>query len=1066
VRKNNDPKKGRNIDEISHSERENREVICLPKIYWKKTIGVLACLALLCGLVAAIPAAQRAEAQDAKLFTILHTNDEHSNLIPFDPAIDYPDHPTSGGISRIAHELARIRAEKTAAGEPVLTLSAGDFSQGTLFSWLETEVNGHAELSLLDALEYDAVALGNHEFDMGAGYRAQALAQAKADGVKLPILCANIHFDDTYPEAAALHALYSDADLGGTQLAIQPYTVKTLSNGLKVGIFGMLGVEAENDAPAAEKTGVTFGDVERATVAQNMVNALRAQGCDVVVALSHSGTSEETELAAAVTGIDVIVGGHSHDLEYPPIMVGDTIIVQAGSYTNYLGELELEYAGGKVTVRNATAIRMDDSIPTDPGVDAALAAYKTRLDTLVSNELGEPVDVLAPFAETDLAGDGGFNINDSPPLVETNLGDLITDAFQLAATQAEPTKPVRIAVEANGVIRSGIPKGGTGQFSFYDLFRSFPLGMDLSGAETDPLGYPLVGFYLYGSELQLAMEGTLGLKSNTYFLQLAGARYSYYPAGPFFGKITSFEIDDMAGGWESLDPAALYKVTTCQYDAYFMDSFGLSPRDETGTVTTVDACIVYNGPDQVKGWKALAQYVGGMPDLDGDGIPNIAGEYRYPQMRITAAGWYLAEGSTAGGMETFVLVQNPGDAEVHVNVAFQTDAGEVRPEELQEVSIPANSRRTFKVNDWVTTYDVSTLVEPIDGEVICERAMYGNDRAWAHDSIGVAAPDGPAQEWYLAEGSTGGGMETWLLIQNPYASAVHVNIAFQTDTGEVAPADLQGVRIPAESRATFNVGSWVPDRYEVSTFVEAEDGMVVCERAMYGNGRAWAHDSIGATVLSDEWYLAEGSTEGGMDTWVLVQNPGDTAVNVDVTFNTGAGEVAPPALQGVYIPARSRRTFKVNAYVTTYDVSTYVKSTGGAVVVERAMYGGGGIWAHDSIGETSPANACFLAEGSTDGGMETFVLVQNPGETDAVVDIVFQTGTGEVAPDVLQDVPIPARSRRTFKVNDFVTTYDVSTAVLATEGQVIVERAMYGGGRTWAHDSIGYAMSVLFEAGL
>lgn len=133
MRKNNDPKKGRNIDEISHSERENREVICLPKIYWKKTIGVLACLALLCGLVAAIPAAQRAEAQDAKLFTILHTNDEHSNLIPFDPAIDYPDHPTSGGISRIAHELARIRAEKTAAGEPVLTLSAGDFSQGTLF---------------------------------------------------------------------------------------------------------------------------------------------------------------------------------------------------------------------------------------------------------------------------------------------------------------------------------------------------------------------------------------------------------------------------------------------------------------------------------------------------------------------------------------------------------------------------------------------------------------------------------------------------------------------------------------------------------------------------------------------------------------------------------------------------------------------------------------------------------------------------------------------------------------------------------------------------------------------
>jgi len=67
---------------------------------------------------------------------------------------------------------------------------------------------------------------------------------------------------------------------------------------------------------------------------------------------------------------------------------------------------------------------------------------------------------MAPFAETDLAGDGGFNINDSPPLVESNLGDIITDSFIQASNAAYPAKPTRIAVEANGVIRSGIPKGG------------------------------------------------------------------------------------------------------------------------------------------------------------------------------------------------------------------------------------------------------------------------------------------------------------------------------------------------------------------------------------------------------------------------------------------------------------------------------------------------------------------------------------------------------------------------------------------------------------------------------
>jgi len=123
----------------------------------------------------------------------------------------------------------------------------------------------------------------------------------------------------------------------------------------------------------------------RVGVAQNMVNKLNTKGCDVVVMLSHCGTAEEVELAAAVNGIDVIVGGHSHDLNYPPIMVNGTIIVQAGEENDHLGCLELEYAGGNVSVRNATAIPMDASIPTDPAVDSALAIYKTSLDNKSSD---------------------------------------------------------------------------------------------------------------------------------------------------------------------------------------------------------------------------------------------------------------------------------------------------------------------------------------------------------------------------------------------------------------------------------------------------------------------------------------------------------------------------------------------------------------------------------------------------------------------------------------------------------------------------------------------------------
>jgi hypothetical protein len=103
----------------------------------------------------------------------------------------------------------------------------------------------------------------------------------------------------------------------------------------------------------------------------------------------------------------------------------------------------------------------------------------------------------------------------------------------------------------------------------------------------------------------------------------------------------------------------------------------------------------------------------------------------------TPSTWYLAEGSTAGGMETYVLVQNPGATPVHVNLKFQTDTGEQVIPALQDVEIAAASRSSFYVNDYVTTYNVSTKVEATDGQVICERSVYGGNRTWATDSIGA-----------------------------------------------------------------------------------------------------------------------------------------------------------------------------------------------------------------------------------------------------------------------------------------------------------------------------------------
>src|SRR4030067_296838 len=119
--------------------------------------------------------------------------------------------------------------------------------------------------------------------------------------------------------------------------------------------------------------------------------------------------------------------------------------------------------------------------------------------------------------------------------------------------------------------------------------------------------------------------------------------------------------------------------------------------------------------------------------------------------------------------------------------------------------------------------------------------------------------------------------------------------------------------------------------------------------------RAWAHDSVGTTQPSPTWYLAEGSTDGGMETFILIQNPNPTDVHADITFQTDKGDESPPALRGLTIPAASRRTFKVNDYLTTYNVSTKVRATNGNVVCERAMYGDNRTWAHESVGAASSA---------------------------------------------------------------------------------------------------------------
>jgi hypothetical protein len=127
--------------------------------------------------------------------------------------------------------------------------------------------------------------------------------------------------------------------------------------------------------------------------------------------------------------------------------------------------------------------------------------------------------------------------------------------------------------------------------------------------------------------------------------------------------------------------------------------------------------------------------------------------------------------------------------------------------------------------------------------------VFGGAQVWR-----TSAPN----TWYLAEGATAGTFETFVLVQNPNAVDVTVDVTFMTSTGPVLGP--QGFPVPANSRITFKANDFVTD-FNVSTQVTS-GAPIICERAVYGDGRVWAHDSIGVTTPSDTWYLAEGATAG------------------------------------------------------------------------------------------------------------------------------------------------------------------------------------------------------------
>jgi len=530
--------------------------------------------------------------------TVFHTNDWHSRFLPFGEA------PSVGGLARRATVLAQRRAVRQAEG-PVVVVDAGDCMMGSIFHTLCT--SEAFELSSMGALGYDAVALGNHDFDYGPEALAEVVAVARRKGPVPVVLSANLIFSAHDARDDALAAL------------VVPRTVIE-RGGLRIGLFGLIGRHAVDVTKSAGP--VTFADARAAAAEQ--VAALRGAGrADVVIALSHSGiwpdgrrgwSFEDVELARAVPGLDVIVSGHTHQVTETPVLVGRTVVVQAGSFGTRLGELVIEPGTGGLRVVDYRLHHIDDTVPADPWWTAEVARMGRLVDERIMRPHGMACDEVIVTTDRDL-GRGED---------EHTLANLVTDAIRLAAG-------TDIAFTGNGTIRDDLLRG---RRTTADVFRVTPLGRGL--ADGGP-GYPLVKAWLTGPELKAVVEVFLlahTFKGPPYFPRVSGVRIRYHPWRIPFDRVCDIQVGDDEQGWRSIDLSGAdgrrWSFACTTYVGRFIwamgtVSFGLleaHPTFSDGRPVATPEAAILDG-HEVKVWQALVRHLRTLPDRDGDGVADV-----------------------------------------------------------------------------------------------------------------------------------------------------------------------------------------------------------------------------------------------------------------------------------------------------------------------------------------------------------------------------------------------------------------------------------------------------------
>ncbi len=472
--------------------------------------------------------------------TILHSNDIHGRI----DSIEYnKDQKPLGGWARRSGLIKDIKSKT----KNTLVLDAGDIYQGSVYDQL---FDGMPEMSFLDIAGYDAICVGNHELDKGIENFENLTKMTKT-----PFLAANLEFKKNFY-------------LNGK---IKSHIIKDLE-GYRVGIIGMTTPELKHLSTYSDE--IELRNYQKTL--QFLVDYLR-NDVDLLILLSHSGAEKDIETAKTISGIDVIVGGHSHTFMEKPFCVNKqgrkTLVVQDGEFGIKLGRLDIDFDKNGVKKYSSKLILLDENVPVGPKIEKKVADLNLDINLIKKQKLGQSL------VDLDLR-------KDSLSKELTNSGVLVLQAI----TKTCPTAD--IAMINSGSIR-GNKVLSKGKISKMDIIEMLPFSNKIVMAE------------LKGSAIKSILENSVRHypANNQAFLQTLGISYTIDMKGEpqtltaDLEKVTKegHRIKNVKIKNKELDENALYKVLTTDYlfsggDGYlqFATAFNSSRTDYSVTNAVID----------------------------------------------------------------------------------------------------------------------------------------------------------------------------------------------------------------------------------------------------------------------------------------------------------------------------------------------------------------------------------------------------------------------------------------------------------------------------------------------